>query len=86
MPYRYDEINPSPTLNPTCDIRRQRLTERLHPLGPRVMLELLVAVESGGQLDETLEDFCRLDPGLLHEIGGDLQVVWSPLLVPEGDA
>jgi hypothetical protein len=89
MPSQYDKINPLSKLNPTCDPRRQRLTERLHPHGPRVMLELLAAVESGRDLEEVLEDFCRLDAGLLHALGGDVQVVWSPMLVPaidEGDA
>ena len=44
-----------------ADLRRQRLAERLHRLGPRPVLEALAEVEAGKPLDSVLVEFARLD-------------------------
>ena len=51
--------------------RRQRATEHLHNLGPRPVLEALVEVEAGADLDSVLADFAQLDPETVRQLGGD---------------
>ena len=54
-----------------ADLRRQRTAEHLHGLGPRPVLEALVEVEAGADLDSVLADFARLDPETVRQLGGD---------------
>ena len=54
-----------------ADLRRQRAVVQLHRLGPRATLEALIAVAAGGELDDVLADFARLDPDIVHALGGD---------------
>ena len=49
---------------------RQRAAERLHRLGPRPLLEALIEVASGGDLDATLVRYGRLDPAAVRAVGG----------------
>ena len=51
--------------------RRQRAAEHLYDLGPRPVLEALVAVEAGADLDRVLADFERLDAEIVAELGAD---------------
>jgi hypothetical protein len=52
--------------------RRQRLAAHLHARGPRPVLEALLAVAAGADLDEVLEDFARLTPELYQLMGADV--------------
>ena len=54
-----------------ADLRRQRAVEHLRGLGPRPVLEALVEVEAGADLDSVLADFARLDPETVRQLGGD---------------
>jgi hypothetical protein len=49
--------------------RRRYLSARLHSAGPRPVLEALLAVESGQDLDAVLEDFGRLPADVYHAVG-----------------
>ena len=51
--------------------RRQRAAEHLHDLGPRPVLEALIEVEAGADLDRVLADFARLDPETVRQLDGD---------------
>ena len=48
----------------TRSARRIELCEHLHAAGPRPVLEALLAVDSGQDLDEVLEDFGRIPAGI----------------------
>ncbi len=50
--------------------RRQRAAEHLHNLGPRPVLEALVEVEAGADLDRVLADFAQLEPETVRQLGG----------------
>jgi hypothetical protein len=50
---------------------RQHLVRHLHQCGPRPVLEALIAVESGQDLDVVLEDFARLVPEVYAAVGAD---------------
>jgi hypothetical protein len=52
--------------------RRQRLVRHLVECGERPVLEALLAVESGENLDIVLEDFARLHPDVCEAIGADV--------------
>ena len=51
--------------------RRQRAAEHLHNLGPRPVLEALVEVEAGADLDRVLADFAQLDAETVRQLDGD---------------
>ncbi len=51
--------------------RRQRAAEHLHNLGPRPVLEALVEVEAGADLDHVLADFAQLEPKTVSRLRGD---------------
>ena len=51
--------------------RRQRAAEHLHNLGPRPVLEALVEVEAGADLDRVLADFERIDAKTVRQLGGE---------------
>jgi hypothetical protein len=51
--------------------RRIRLARHLHSAGPRPVLEALLDVEKGRDLDATLEDFARVPPETYHAVGAD---------------
>ena len=54
-----------------ADLKRQRQVARLHSLGPRPVLEALVEVEAGADLDRVLADYTRLDLEVVIALGGD---------------
>ena len=54
------------------DPRRQRLVAHLHASGPLPVLECLLAVASGQDLDHALEDFERNPADVYRAIGADL--------------
>lgn len=71
---------PTPSVNsfhirPLERLRLERLVEHLHRLGPRAVLELLLALTAcvGGvaAMFELLEDCRRLNPRTLRAAGGD---------------
>jgi hypothetical protein len=51
----------------------QRLVGRIHPLGPRPLLELFVELEGGADLHDTLESYAALFPlrEFIRDLGGD---------------
>jgi hypothetical protein len=61
--------------------RRQHLVKHLARCGDRSVLEALLAVEAGQDLDEVLEDFARLDPKIFEAIGADIMPIDSLYLV-----
>jgi hypothetical protein len=50
---------------------RQRLVRHLHDAGPRPVLEALLAVANGGDLDEVLADIARLPVSIYHAMGAN---------------
>ena len=50
---------------------RQRAAERLHRLGPRPVLEALIEVADGADLDALLVRYARLPPAAVRAFGGD---------------
>jgi hypothetical protein len=52
--------------------RRQRLIKHLVECGERPVMECLLAIADGADLDETLEDFARLKPETVAAIGADV--------------
>jgi hypothetical protein len=64
-------------------VRRQRLAKHLHACGPRPVLEALLAVAVGNQLDRVLEDFARLAPKVYWALGADRLAI-DDLLVTDG--
>ena len=64
---------PAPAL---LRLRRQRLVERLHRLGPRAVFELLAELarhhpDIAEDLDRRLARYAALDPAMLAATGGD---------------
>ncbi len=74
------------TLHPSDLPRLERLVEQLHSLGPRAVLELLLAliarVVGGAAMFELLEDYRRLDPRTVRAAGGDRFAPRPLALVP----
>lgn len=65
--------------------RRQHLARHLHHAGPRPVLEALLAVAQGQDLDAVLEDFYRIPAGVYRAVGADMLTV-DRLQVIDGDA
>lgn len=53
------------------NIRRQYLARHLHAAGPRPVLEALLDVENGRDLDEVLADFARVAIDTYRAVGAD---------------
>jgi hypothetical protein len=49
--------------------RRQYLSAQIHAAGPRPVLEALIAVHEGANLDDVLADFARIPPEVYHAMG-----------------
>jgi hypothetical protein len=67
------------------NFRRQRLVERIHRLGARVVFELLDEIAAvhgiGDDLDRRLRQYSQIDPQILVVLGGDRfprRPLWSP--------
>src|ERR1700730_6791981 len=52
-------------------LRRQRLVECLHRLGPCPLSYFLNEVERGASVAERLERYARIDPAFVEALGGD---------------
>jgi hypothetical protein len=61
--------------------RRQHLALHLYRCGPRPILEALIAVADGQNLDHVLEDFKRLAPETYHALGADTLSVESVTVI-----
>ncbi len=70
--------------NITRSARRQRLVQHLHRCGPRPVLEALIAVECGQDLDVVLEDFARLQPEIFEAVGADVLPIDDMAVVDGG--
>jgi hypothetical protein len=71
----------------TCDARtprRQHLVKHLIDCGDRSVLEALLAVDAGQDLDAVLEDFARLDPEIFEALGADLMPIDSLIVIDGG--
>lgn len=55
----------------TRDLARQRMAERIHRLGPRSWLELVLEIADGADLDKSLERYAQVDPALIRALGAD---------------
>jgi hypothetical protein len=51
-------------------LRRQRLVERLHQLGPAPLGHFLREVERGASIPDHLERYSRIDPDFVRALGG----------------
>jgi hypothetical protein len=80
-----DLPQPSADGNPKRSARRQCLVVHLHDVGPRPVLEALIAVENGQSLDHVLEDFGRVPVSVYHDVGADVLPI-ERLQVVKGDA
>jgi hypothetical protein len=58
-------------------LRRQRLVEHLHRLGPAPLGHFLREVENGANIPDHLERYSRIDPDFVRALGGDR---YAPLL------
>jgi hypothetical protein len=52
-------------------LRRQRLVEYLHRLGPAPLGHFLREVENGARITDHLERYSRIDPEFVRALGGD---------------
>jgi len=52
-------------------LRRQRLVERLHALGPAPLGHFLREIESGASIRDHLERYSRIDPDFVKLYHGD---------------
>ena len=52
-------------------LRRQRAAEHLHRLGPRPVLEALIEVGVGRDIDDVLARFGKLDGAVVRALGAD---------------
>jgi hypothetical protein len=59
-------------------LRRQRLVEHLHRLGPAPLGYFLREVENGASIHEHLERYAKIDPEFVRACGGDRHppVLW----------
>jgi hypothetical protein len=59
-------------LSPRCrSTRRQLLVLHLHRCGPRPVLEALIEVSQGNDVDETLERYAAIPSDVYHQLGAD---------------
>jgi hypothetical protein len=52
-------------------LRRQRLVQHLHRLGPAPLGHFLREIEAGAAIPEHLERYSRIDPEFIRAYGGD---------------
>jgi hypothetical protein len=64
--------------------RRQRLVRHLVECGERPVLEALLAVADGQDLDRVLEGFARLQPEIYAALGGDVLPIDDLALIDGG--
>ena len=71
----YNRSAASPQDAASARLRRQRLVAVIVGLGERCVYELFAELDRdhglGGDLDDRLERYARLDPTILHAVGGD---------------
>ena len=53
------------------DLARQRMAERIHRLGPRPWLELVLEVADGADVDDALLRYAAADPAVIRAFGAD---------------
>jgi hypothetical protein len=60
-------------------LRRQRLVEHLHRLGPAPLGHFLREVENGASISDHLERYAKIDPAFVRALGGEryAPVLWS---------
>ncbi|MGB6372836.1 MAG: hypothetical protein WBD78_11170 [Methylocella sp.] len=61
---------PRQNLQPQNRLRRQRLVEKLHGLGPSPLFHFLDEIENGAGIDERLERYAQLPAGFIEALGG----------------
>jgi hypothetical protein len=52
-------------------LRRQRLVEHLHRLGPAPLGHFLREIENGASIPDRLEAYAQIDPAFVRALGGD---------------
>jgi hypothetical protein len=53
------------------NVKRQQQVAHIYAAGPRPVLEALIAVEAGQDLDEVLADFARVPVSTYHMLGAN---------------
>jgi hypothetical protein len=61
--------------------RRQHLTKHLIECGPRPVLEALLAVDAGQDIDTVLEDFARLQPAIYNAVEADVLPIDTVMII-----
>ena len=64
--------------------KRQRLVAHLHDAGPRPVLEALISVAHGNDLDQVLADFGRVAVAAYRAVGASELPISKPLAVVKG--
>jgi hypothetical protein len=64
-------MNGLPDFHTKRNTRRQRQIAHLHAAGPRPVMEALLAVEAGQDLDDVLADFARVAISTYQMVGAD---------------
>ena len=54
-----------------ADLQRQRCATHLHDLGARPVLEALLELDAGRDLDDVLARYAELDPEIVRALGAD---------------
>jgi hypothetical protein len=67
-----------------CSARQQYLAKHLHRCGPRAVLEALLSVAHGADLDTTLIDYARLPASVFHAVGADVLPIDEVRLISGG--
>lgn len=62
---------PAATPHAAMVVRRQRLVEHLHRLGPAPLGHFLREVENGANIPDHLERYARIDPAFVRALWGD---------------
>jgi hypothetical protein len=58
--------------------KRQRLVAHLHDAGPRPVLEALISVAQGKDIDQVLADFGRVAVSTYHAVGASELPISKP--------
>ena len=71
-------------LSEQISVRRCHLVAHLHQCGPRPVLEALLAVARGDDLDLVLEGFHRIPVAVYRALGADVLPIDRPALIDGG--
>src|SRR5262245_55974886 len=70
-----DQLGQIDNHNSQRNARRQHLAGRLHACGPRPVLEAMLELEAGADLDHLLERYTRIPAGIYRAFGADVLAI-----------